>query len=515
MLSALFVCIGMTSQAFTPADSVNACTSLATKKILHLQTIWSGSSNAASLNYFECGDRIGDAYVYSDFSEGDYHLFQRGESVRKVGFFTDGYVQLNNWKFYGSFDYYNQLNKDVKWVDVMDPYCGNPYTLGDSIGGNYTKEYFNMEGKMSYLVSDHTSMGLDVKYVAGVGAKRKDPRPKNIVTTFDISPGILFNLNKMKIGANFRYEGSKEDIEITTVTENTYDIFYFKGLGVYTSTTEYDDWSSESDLLGGGLQFNFDGHSWSNLTEVNINKKSTDIKRGTTYPLQIVLLERFNTDVSSIFQFSTDEKKVKKLKLFFRDVRSYGNEPVVEPKLEQVTYQWSTAAKYTIYWDERQEYGLDYSYYKIIDKHHINWGGKLAAKVNSSETTYYFVPEYNRQKLNCYELDATLEKGFQFRASEILLSLDGGYHDSFDSSLEFVEESTLLETVNTEFVTNDFNYYSAGLWKFGASAKIGKVMSLYQSPVQVFFDAGYQLLVADLDGKPKWNNFQIKLGMNF
>lgn len=496
-------------------DTVKQYNSISTKKIMLLNTIWSQSKNATSLTYFNYDEKIGTAFLYSEFQDKNYHLFQEGNKNIITGFYTDGYLKYRKWNFYGSFNYFTQQNKNIKWVSVMNPYNDNPYSIGDSIGGNYSKEYFNMEGKGSYKLNEKLSFGFDVKYLTGVGAKKKDPRPENTITTFNISPGIIVDFDKVKIGANFRYEGSKEDIKIYTVTQNNYNIFHFKGLGVFSSTSEFDDRIIVSDLLGGGFQFNFSGNQLNNLTEINFHKKSTDIKQGTTYPLQVVLLEKFNTEIVSTFILSPKKKDIKRLKLFYNNKRLYGHEPVVEPKLETVNYQWSTAAKYTLYWHKENEYGFNYSYFKIIDNNHFNWGATLFGKINSSKTTYYFVPEYNKQKLNYFNINATFEKGFQYKSGNIVISCNSGYRKGFNSDLEIIEEESLLSTVNTEFITHDFEFYNSGLLQFGVSAKIGKNISFYKNTMQIFFDAGLKTLISEMTGNPKTIILEVKLGMNF
>jgi hypothetical protein len=501
--------------ASAQVDSLENCSSVSSKKIVLLKTAWDESANPAALSYFNCSRNITSAYLWSKWGNGRYHRFQNGNAQRQTGFFTDGFVSLSRWNFYGSFNYFSQKDKNVKWVGVMNPYDDNPYTMGDSIGGNYSKEYFNMEGKSAYRLNERFTLGFGVKYLAGVGAKRKDPRPENTITSFEIAPGIIADFGKIKLGASFRYEGSKEDVEISTVTSNTYYIFHFKGLGVFSSTPGYDDLIHISDLLGGVLQFNFNTKLMDNLTEINFYKKSTDIKRGETYPLQMVLLEKFNTEAATTFLFRPGSNQVNKLKLFFSDKHLYGHEPVVEPKLEAVNYQWATAAKYTLYWHDKQQFGLNYSYYRVVDADHFNWGGIFGARVNTSKTTYYFVPEYNRQNLTLLYLDAALEKGLQLSSSELVFTLGGGYRKNLGSSLRLVADGSLLQTVNTAFVHHDFDYFAATLWNLGASAKIGKKISLYKTQVQVFWEGGYHLLISDLPGNPKWNSAEIKLGMNF
>ncbi len=496
-------------------DSIRQHSSLASEKILHLKTVWSGSENAASLQFFDIRQKIGTAYLNYNYEDGDFHLFQNEKTSNEIGFYTNGYVTLNKWKFYGDFNYLNSRADGINWTDVLKPYDDNPYVLGDSVGGTYHKEYFRMRGKGAWQVNDRLILGLDIKYKAGVGARRKDPRPKNITTTFDISPALLYSFEKIKLGANFRYVGSKEDVGLSTVTDSIYNFFHFKGLGVFTSSIELDNRSNESDLLGGGLQFNYSGSSIGNLTEVNFYRKATDIKRGESFPLQVVLLEKYNVDVATTFMFSPSGKTINKLKLHFNDKHIYGHEPVVEPKLEQVSYQWETLAKYTLYWFDEQEFGIDYSYYKTINANHFNWGATVSTKVVTSQSTYFFVPETNEQSLNYFCFDGSFEKEFQSKFNSLILSINGGYRKGFNSSYEIVKEQTLSETVNKDFVVHDFNYYNSQLIEVGGSFQFGRMINLYKSPVQLFISGEYNRLVTDLKEGVKRDVFRIKIGMNF
>ena len=496
------------------SDTLNPI-SLSNEKILNLKTIWSGSSNAASLRFFDFDGHLGKTYLSFIHDDGDYKLFQNQGISNRYGFFTDGYVKQGKWKFYGNFNYSNGLSLKVKWVDVMEPYNGNSYTVGDSIGGKYWKEYFKMQGKGAYELNSLISLGFDLKYTTGVGTKRKDPRPVNTMTNFDFRPGIIFDLGKTKIGANFRYQEEKEDIDFKTVTDQRFSLFYFKGLGAFSSTFETDSRYTEMSLLGGGLQFVFENNSFRNSTSVNFDKKVTDIKRGSTHPLQIVLLDDYFTGVSSEFIFLPSEKEINRLTLSFSNTKIYGREPVVEPKPGEVNYQWSTVAKYTLYWNEAREYGLRFSHYKLAGAGHIDWGMEVSGKINTDKTTYYFVPEFNRQKYNLFSLDALLEKGFAFDKWESLFTLNGGYRNSFDSSLEIVDDEKLLAGVQTDFINHDFGYYTSGLWQAGASVKIGRMVSIDEAPVQVYLDSSYKLMVSDLSGNPTWKVFEVKLGMNF
>jgi hypothetical protein len=495
------------------------CSSLSAERLLNLKTVWSVSSNAASLTFFDFDRHFGEAYFGFNNASGDYRLFQAPHRSNQYGFYSNGYVKQGDWKFYGNFNYYNIQEKNIKWVDMIEPYNGNPYTVGDSIGGNYWKEYFKMQGKVAYSLNSLISLGIDMRYDAGVGTKRKDPRPENTITNFDIRPGVVVSFPKLKLGANLRYQGEKEDLNFNLVTGNHYSAFYFKGLGSFTSeastATGLNDSYTTSNLYGGSFQLAFGTKFFSNFTSVNFDKKVTDIQRGASNPLQIALVDNYLTDVHSVFLFKPNEKRINRLEVSYIRQLIYGQEPVVEPKLQQVTYQWSTVAKYTLYWNEASEYNVNYAHYHLTDEGSINWGTRINCKVSSDITTYYFVPEFNKLDYNQFTLEALLEKGFMCNKWESLFSLNGGFRQSFDNLLEVTADQKLLESVRTDFMNMDFNYNTAGVWQVGAVAKAGRQVFINHAPVRVFLEAAYKMLLSDLAGDLKWNIAELKLGMNF
>jgi len=512
LISLLMMGINLKINA-TENDSIRS--SLSSEKILHLNTLWSESNNAAGLWYFNIQKRLGKAELYFHREEGDYHRMQGAEKQNKYGFYTNGYAELKSWKFYGDFNYFGQKDLGAQWVDVLDAFDDNPYILGDASKTKYTKEFFDMNAKGAWNINNKFNMGFEVNYKTGVGARRKDPRPENTATSFDIKPGIIYKLNRSTFGINFRFQTAKEDITFENITDSIYSYYHFKGLGAFTSSQEDDERSNESTLIGGGVQFAHNGNNLRNLTEINFHQKETDVKRGKTYPLQVVLLEKFQTDVTSTFFFNTTETTINKLKLLFTDTHIYGHEPVVEPQLMAESYQWSTVEKYTLYWHKENSYGLNYTYYKLKDNNHINWGAKFDGNITTSETTYYFVPEKNEQQLNYYTLNAALEKEFVTRPADIVLLFNGGIQKGFNSTFTIVTDESLLENVNTELVEHDFDYFNEQLIQFGGEIQLGRMINIYHSTAQLFLTAEYTRQVSQMHSSTNRNIFALQLGINF
>ncbi|RIJ45973.1 hypothetical protein D1614_20865 [Maribellus luteus] len=489
--------------------------SLSSEKILLLNTLWSESGNAAGLQSFDIQYRLGTARLLYQHENGDYHRFQEGEKQNQYGFQTYGYQKLNNWKFYGAFSYYSQEEKKVKWVDVLNPYDDNPYTLGDGTGGTYRKEFFDMQVRGALKLSSLIDLGFDVKYQTGVGARRKDPRPTNKATEFDFKPGIVFRPGKFMAGLNLHLQTAKEDISLKTLSDSTYNFYHFRGMGVYSATTEMDDRSNQSTLLGAGLQLGWKGDRLSNLTEISFFQKETDIKRGKLSPIQLVLLEKFQTEAASTFILRNTSGSIHKLKLYFTDKHIYGHEPVMEPKATQEKFHWETIAKYVLYWHREDNFGFDYSWYTFQDRDHINWGVKAGAMITGSETSYYFVPEKNKQKLNQYKINAAVEKEISTSVADIILSANGAYRKGFNSRLNLVSDPALLETTHTEMVHHDFDYWNKGMTELGGKIQLARRVKMYEHRVQLYTGIDYTKRFSQMTGDPEKNSTSIQVGINF
>ena len=114
----------------------------------------------------------------------------------------------------------------------MDEISKNPYIVGDSISGDFKKDIFSMEAGISHSIfSDQLNAGLCLTYLAGMGAKTKDPRPKNINMNIDIVPSLLYKWDISSLGLTYSMSFNKEKIETKKFADGQDKLFFFRGLG--------------------------------------------------------------------------------------------------------------------------------------------------------------------------------------------------------------------------------------------------------------------------------------------
>ncbi|WP_163323589.1 DUF6850 family outer membrane beta-barrel protein [Draconibacterium mangrovi] len=515
---ALFIVVWTATTYFGQAianetDSLQS--SLSSESMLLLKSPWSSSENAAGLQFIDITQRLGKASLFYRKDKGNFHRFQEADENLQYGFYTNGYTTFQHWKFYGDFSYYKHLEKDILWTDVMHPYNDNPYTIGDDIGGKYRKEYFEMNAKAAWHISNALNFGSEMNYQTGVGTRRKDPRPVNKETNFKFKPGLVYTFNRFNLGLNLKIETATEDINIELVTDSAYTYYNFKGLGTFSSTFERDPRIHQSTTFGGSLQFGFTGKKLQNMTEIGFFQKETDIKRGESVPLQVVLLEKFQTDVNSVFLINPNKQSINRLKFTFNDKHIYGHEPVIEPKVVQENFQWETITKYVLYWHKENTVGLTYDYLKLVDNNHFNWGTSFGGNIYTSETKYFFVPEKNKQKLNYYMLNAAVKKEILASFANIVIEINGAYQNGFNSSFQLVEDEILQQSVNTDFVETDFNYFNNGMAEAGLSVSVGKNIKLYSKNMQLYLDTGYKKQFSQMPGNPNRSFVDLQFGVNF
>ncbi|MBK7488223.1 MAG: hypothetical protein IPI74_00020 [Bacteroidales bacterium] len=160
---------------------------------------WTATSNPAALSETSFGN-ISMAQAGYTGSDNDIRLTQQPVQSSSYHAVTKGYMKLERVSMFGSFGYSNSGYKGVNYNGTMMFDTFSPYLIGDSVSARQSREQFVMEGKFSYLLNDRISLAIGAGYLSAVGAKQKDPRNKNTISTLKVTPGITYDMGKTKVG---------------------------------------------------------------------------------------------------------------------------------------------------------------------------------------------------------------------------------------------------------------------------------------------------------------------------
>lgn len=154
--------------------------------------------------------------------------FDKGLNIRS-------HSALGNVSLYGRFAYDHTNLGGSQWRGLYNPYS-TPFMMTDSIPGNATLELYQMEMGLSVPLGRNWSLGAAVRYHAGVMAKHKDLRNRNVLMQFDIRPGLAYHGAHLSVGLDVRYIRSTEKIEYMQVDASTEKyLFDIYGLWVFNS----------------------------------------------------------------------------------------------------------------------------------------------------------------------------------------------------------------------------------------------------------------------------------------
>ncbi|TAJ09218.1 hypothetical protein DMA11_20460 [Marinilabiliaceae bacterium JC017] len=158
-----------------------------------------------------------------------------GTSKQLTGLNIYRYHHFKKATVFGQFNYNNNSEASVNYTSINDPYRGTPYFLCDTLtGGQYKRETFYLKGAIALPLSHFLDLGISSTYHMGLSYQNYDPRAKNVISHFSLSPGITYHTMNWKLGAHIHYAYYNEDIDITIVESNKTATFYsLSGLGYF------------------------------------------------------------------------------------------------------------------------------------------------------------------------------------------------------------------------------------------------------------------------------------------
>lgn len=128
------------------------------------------------------------------------HEYGQGQNIYQL--FANTYLQPSEKEhIWGNASYYNGKKYGIKWNSTSDYETLYPYIVADTIGGNMLHETYAFGGGYSRNINQIRVSG-EVAYRSLQEYRKKDPRPRNIVSDLKVNTGIAYTFRGYHIGAS-------------------------------------------------------------------------------------------------------------------------------------------------------------------------------------------------------------------------------------------------------------------------------------------------------------------------
>ncbi len=258
--------------AFTAHSAESGCFVDSDRKTAVESNLWSLTRNPSAMSFCDFrAESSGSAQLSSDYTSGKHHRAMDPDRDLNFRFSADSYNFLKNIDLYGSFSFTQQSLKGKTFSENYEPYNGNPYIVGSSLAGNYTKQLFEFKvAASSKCLWQRVRFGISADYTVGDQSRYNDPRSRVQLADYSVTSGFTVELSscdRLGLSGTYRYRKEKM-LKPVAKSENLDKYTYYTQKGV----SEY----SESGLLfftrryighygGGEVQYAHRGTSWSML----------------------------------------------------------------------------------------------------------------------------------------------------------------------------------------------------------------------------------------------------------
>jgi len=496
------------------AQSNDSIAAPADYSLLPVQYIGLQTSNPAVYSDVK-NDRMNGQLFYNHMS-GDYKNISDPGSMNGGKIAMEGFKRVNKLHFYGSFSYDISGLKGQKWKNVLMPSEGNPFILGDSIGGSYDNETFEIKGAMASSFNEKIKWGVVVNYKGGSSADQDDPRPKIDAARYTLRPGIIYNLSSnWDIGLDFGYEGYREDISITVVEDyNTYRFMLFQGLGNYflASGSGYSR-EYRGNALDGNVQVKWGKDIYGNILQLGYKSKEEKAKDGSSGSLfKAGDYKETTYSLMNIFSIKRNQTlHLVKINIDYYSSKGiwYDQRKITNENDQQI---WEVYNKSVKYKDNTTKAGLEYTWLK--EKQGFK-DYMLGASIELDQHKTTFMPEMYLQKYS--NIRASLKGGKTFwlpKKMQLGLDLKFTYQQNLSSKADF--EGIVLAN---EWSYPRFEYLTSDYYAGEASVKLSKRTQLGNLPSIIYWTANVGYTQSNLDtehfDKPDHIGFTTSLGFTF
>jgi hypothetical protein len=463
------VAVGLGCGAFAQDQAPSG---LNTFEMLEVIFPWMKTSNTAALSDLNLGNMslAQTGYMYID---DELTFIQQPEMTSSFNVSTKGFMQLKKISLYGSFGYSNTGFEGLNYNGTMMYNTFNPYLVGDTVSARQSREQFDMQGKVSYKINDRITVGAGAEYMSAVGAKQKDPRNKNTISSLKISPGIIYDFGSTNVGISGSIYTKSNELSYSVEGNWNQNLFVFLGLGYFrqeVNISSYSQWYTGQGYSG-ALQASHDNDNLFMIAELSYDHFNEEARSGSSFRLIDGITETNNISLSGLLRISRG--KASHIFRLNASLKAVNSDEILQRSytVNKGTYSYDSLA--TVSWIENKHMindiggGLRYSYLVLDSDRNIDieLGGAVVAGYFSTE--HFPVQSYGYY--NTFNLSGSLFARKLFRTGRLLLTpgLDIGYRMNLGSDISYIIQPLSIP----DMVYHDYFVSKADVIKASASVR--------------------------------------------
>lgn len=440
--------------------------------LLPVRNAWIGTANAAGLATLPVPS-LGRTYVGGYFEEGDLKRPQQPSSSRSIRFVSERYQQLQDASLYGKFVFNRAWDQEILMSDVLDPFRRNPYVLGDSLGGDWKKQTYDLEVKASVPLNSARTFfaGAGLQFRAGTGARQNDPRPETYSNELNLSPSVLWKPDaSWSIGANGQFDFYKEDISVATSNnEDNHFLYRLAGIGNYYQQIISGGYNRyyKGNTVGGGLQVQWEKPGLQLLLDGGYAYRKEDAEDGSTIPRVFGRFTERQYHASAVLSLLTGtytHQWTASWKSFDGEGRDMHYGPVTVDKPVNLV---NDDVLNTTYYNEA---GLHYRWIADAFQDDFKWMLDASAVYSGMDLRYLY--PRNRQTIDANEYSLRFSRNHILSdARNFIWSLNMGLRDCFTAFNDYTPFGPQTGIVMDKLLNPDQAWLASDIFKAGISAE--------------------------------------------
>lgn len=498
-------------------------------------TPWLQSYNGAGLVFNAADENISTVYGYADYDDNGFKNYNQAEAVTTLGLGTKSYTRLNNFYFYGKFDYSYTFKKNQTWLGTV--YENNTLApMLENVPGKVLKESYNMNARIAYKVSDKSAFGIVFDYEDATAAKKRDGRNNNTYSNLNVSPSYTFASEYINFGLGFNYQYKSETVNYNYYGDAAgYHLYYMEGLFMYTSTTitnsTMKDRMYTGNTLGGSAQVELKFGNFSFFNQFTALHGQDNMYEDFGLKKRYATSNQMSYTYNGVLKLSCD-KMENSLQLNYANTESLlYNVTNVYEEIEGESNQWqyNEYGKSLRYTGDKESVGATYHGFVKKDEYLQNVDFSLGFSFcQESKVQKLYPAEYN-QTIYMRNYFANVNKGISVKDyGYFIIGISAGFSNGNGTMLSSKNPiSTGSINVHNDLIETDFLYKTAEKYNVGGSLKYShtlnaeKGMSLWIKANYVY--NGVTMPEFSADNKEILNHFvednrhslNVSVGFNF